>query len=74
MAQETTSLLSDMTPKANDFLENINIDANRNIHADFDITGEKHKLLLNYKFKTKAVFSVLLLFMTLLSGTLERTT
>ena len=54
LVQETVSLVSDITtPKANDFLENLTIDANRNMHTEYDINGEKHKLLLNYKFTTR---------------------
>lgn len=40
------------TPMANDFLKNLTIDVNRNIQAQFDINGEKHKIF-TYKFTTR---------------------
>ena len=54
VAQETLSLLSDIIiPQANGFFGNITFDANKNIHAEFDINGEKQKILLNYTFTAR---------------------
>ena len=46
-------IFTNITPKANDFIENLAIDANGNINTEFDINGEKLKLLFKYKFKLK---------------------
>ena len=37
------------TPKAGKFLDNLMVDKNKNVKANFNVNGEEHKLNLNAK-------------------------